>query len=120
MLLIIIGLLFKHKKSTTLEKSLTLNFIGNEILCQTATLIIYFTYGYKQEVVFLAGALLAVLALILHIHDITGKPINSIIDKLKFSEKNLRDNFYMRVTLILVIIFAIFFLATVIINKIGS
>ena len=50
---------------------------------------------------------MSVAGLILHIRDITGKSINSIIDKLKFSEENIRNNIFMRITLILIIVFLI-------------
>ena len=83
------------------------NFLGNEILSHTMTLLFYILYGYSNPTTFLIGAGMSVAGLILHIKDITGKSINSIIDKLKFSEENIRNNIFMRITLILIIVFLI-------------
>ena len=43
---------------------------------------IYIAYGYKSSSPFLCGSFMMGLALIFHIRDITGKPIDVIFNKL--------------------------------------
>ena len=58
------------------------------------------------------------LALVLHIHDVTGKSIESIFDKLEFSMANIKSNAFVRITLILILIFIIFAIVAMVLTKI--
>lgn len=78
------------------------------MIFQTGTIILYLLQGYKTSTPFLFGAFAMVAALIFHIRDVTGKPIDSIFEKLEFSSENIKNSFFMRVTLITFIIFFIF------------
>ena len=96
----------KHLKNE--NPILISNFLGNVILFQTLTIILYTAYGYKSSSPFLCGSFMMGLALIFHIRDITGKPIDVIFNKLEFSGENLKNSFFMRISLFVAIIFFIF------------
>ena len=118
-----IGLFLKFKKpkeKTAKEqnKIFTFNYIGNLIVCQTGTILLYMLNGYLSPIVYFLGAGLSWFALVLHIHDVTGKSIESIFDKLEFSMENIKNNAYVRITLILILIFIIFAITAVVFNKI--
>lgn len=111
---ILIGIFFKYKKPkknnfkgknfSKTNPVLVSNFIGNEILCQTLTIIIYLLTGYNNTLPYICASLMCLLALVLHIHDITGKSIETIVDKLQFNTENIKINIFVRITLFFSII----------------
>ena len=118
-----VGLFLKFKKpkeKTAKEqnKIFTFNYIGNLILCHTATIFFYMVWGYLSSTVYFLGAGMSWLALVLHIHDVTGKSIESIFDKLEFSMANIKSNAFVRITLILILIFIIFAIVAMVLTKI--
>ena len=118
-----VGLFLKFKKpkeKTAKEqnKIFTFNYIGNLILCHTATIFLYMVWNYLSPAVYFLGAGMSWLALVLHIHDVTGKSIESIFDKLEFSMANIKSNAFVRITLILILIFIIFAIVAMVLTKI--
>lgn len=126
-LLILVGLFFKFKrpdknnfKGKFMKNEnpiLASNYIGNFILFNAFTVLFYFTWSYKNPAVYLLGVGMTFAALVFHIRDVTGKPINEIFNKIKFSEENLRMNTFMRITFSLMIVFFIAFLVTVVLFR---
>lgn len=125
--LILVGLFFKFKrpdknnfKGKFIKNEnpiLASNYIGNFILFNAFTVLFYFTWSYKNPAVYLLGVGMTFAALVFHIRDVTGKPINEIFNKIKFSEENLRMNTFMRITFSLMIVFFIAFLVTVVLFR---
>ena len=118
-----VGLFLKFKKpkeKTAKEqnKIFTFNYIGNLILCHTATIFFYMVWNYLSPAVYFLGAGMSWLALVHHIHDVTGKSIESIFDKLEFSMANIKSNAFVRITLILILIFIIFAIVAMVLTKI--
>jgi hypothetical protein len=75
-------------------------------------------WNYLSPAVYFLGAGMSWLALVLHIHDVTGKSIESIFDKLEFSMANIKSNAFVRITLILILIFIIFAIVAMVLTKI--
>lgn len=98
---------FKSKNLKSLPVCFVYNFIGNELLCQSITFILYILLGYTNVIPYICAAVMSMFALILHIHDVTGKSIEVIFDKIQFTAEDINSNIFVRITLFFSIIIII-------------
>lgn len=91
----------KISKIVKLPPKIIKNYIGNLIKFSPLIYYVYIIYNVFNPLFYFTIALVTICAMIWHIRDVTGKPVDIIINNFDLSISQIRKNFFMKLTILL-------------------
>lgn len=86
-----------------LHPKIVKNFIGNFIMFSPVIYFIYILYGVFDSMFYFSIVFTLVVAMIFHIRDVSGKPIDIVLSNFLSSFSQLKQNFFMRFIVLMTI-----------------
>ena len=93
----------KMSKYTKLPAKVVKNFIANFLMFSPIIYVTYMAYGVFAGVFYFAIGITLLFAMVWHIKDVSGKPIDIVLSNFLMSIDNMKKNFFMKFTIIMII-----------------
>jgi hypothetical protein len=93
----------KLSKHIKLPPKVIKNFIGNFIMFSPIIYLSYMVFGVFDPTFYFSIGIVLLFAMVWHIKDVSGKPIDIVLSNFLLSFNNMKKNFFMKFTIIMII-----------------